>query len=35
MRLNLAADPSLAAGVFTAAVHPWSTFMPGTVEAGR
>lgn len=28
-------DPSVAAGVFKAEVHPWSTFAPGCVEAAR
>jgi len=30
----VAADPSVAAGVFVADIQPWSTFMAGTVEAG-
>ena len=35
VRTLLAADPALAASVFTASIHPWSTFMAGTVEGGR
>jgi uncharacterized protein YciI len=34
-RALLAADPSLAAGVFTAQIHPFSAFMGGTVGEGR
>ena len=34
-RTLLATDPSLSAGIFVAQVHPWSTFMAGTLEAGR
>ena len=33
-RALVAADPSVAAGVFVADIQPWSTFMAGTVEAG-
>lgn len=28
-------DPSVAAGVFKAEIHPWSTFAAGCVEGGR
>jgi uncharacterized protein YciI len=31
-RALVGADPSMTAGVFTAAIHPWSTFMAGSVE---
>jgi uncharacterized protein YciI len=33
-RRLIAADPTVAAGVFVADVQPWSTFMAGAVEAG-
>jgi hypothetical protein len=35
VRALLAGDPSLTAGVFTAQIFPWSTFMGGSVGDGR